>query len=206
MYATLHSMNQFSIPMRKRRLNAVALLALAGLLLAQTTAAQDLTLDAESRLWIDGTSNRDDWTVHAREISGSANASDDAIVPNELEVIVDASRIESGESTIMDRLIRQALKVSEHPTITYELVRAEATDGDDAVLRTTGRLTLGGVTNEIEMDVEGERSADGSLRFTGSTPLKMTDYDLTPPTAMFGALRTADDVTVHFDVTFVPAG
>jgi len=33
----------------------------------------------------------------------------------------------------------------------------------------------------------------------------MSDYGMQPPTAMFGALRTGDDVTVHFDVAFVPA-
>lgn len=164
---------------------------------------QEMTLSEESTLWIEGTSNRSDWTVYAKDLSASASGLESEMSPAALQVTVASGEIESDESTIMDRLIGEALKVDEHPTITYELTNA-VQDGES--LATTGNLTLAGVTREIAMDVQAERQADGSVRFTGSTPLKMTDYELQPPTAMFGALRTADDVTVHFDVTFVPAG
>jgi hypothetical protein len=33
----------------------------------------------------------------------------------------------------------------------------------------------------------------------------MSDYGLQAPVAMFGALRTGDEVTVHFDVVATPA-
>ena len=50
------------------------------------------------------------------------------------------------------------------------------------------------------MNVRGEKLANGQVRLQGEHPLLMTDYGLTPPSAMFGALRTADKVTVKFDL------
>lgn len=171
-----------------------------------STYAQELELAPESELSIDGTSNRDDWTVYAKDVSARATGAEDSTVPSELEVTVVAAEIKSDNSTIMDRLIQQSLNVSDHPTITYELLDAQPSGDDETILTTTGRLTLAGVSREIEMDVQTERLEGGSVRYTGMTPLKFTDFDLQPPTAMFGALRTGDDVTVHFDVTFVPSG
>ncbi len=35
------------------------------------------------------------------------------------------------------------------------------------------------------------------LSIATKTPLKMTDYGMTPPTAMFGMIRSGDAVTVE---------
>jgi len=32
-------------------------------------------------------------------------------------------------------------------------------------------------------------------------PIKMTDYGIKPPTALFGRLKTGDDVKVNFELT-----
>ncbi|MEX0599937.1 MAG: YceI family protein [Rhodothermales bacterium] len=178
---------------------AVWLLALAAT--APPLAAQEMTLSEESELWIDGTSNRDDWTVYAQEMSAVAGEMD-GTVPGSLRLTVTADMIKSQKSTIMDRLMYQTLKVDEHPVITYEMIEAVPSEDDETLLHTTGQLTLAGVTNEVEMDVQAERLDDGSIRYTGNSPLKLTNYGMRPPTAMFGALRTGDDVTIHFDVVF----
>lgn len=184
----------------------IAVLLLAIALPTRSASAQDYELAADSRIWIEGVSNRDDWTVFANEVSGHATHSDGSLVPSALQIRVVAAEIKSNRSTIMDRLIHDALNVDEHPSVTYELIGAESAGGSAAMVKTTGGLTLTDTTREIEMDVESQRLDDGSIRFTGSVPLKMSDYGIQPPTAMFGALRTGDDVTVHFDVTFTPGG
>ena len=81
----------------------------------------------------------------------------------------------------------------------------EVTSNDGSKLSTNGNLTLAGVTRQIQMDVNVEETSEG-IRYTGSVPLKMSDFEIRPPTAMFGALRTGDEVTVGFDVVFVPQG
>lgn len=181
-------------------------LLLLALMTAVPVRGQDAyRLDPGSRLWVEGTSNKSDWTVHAKALNGTvrlgtANAIDG------VTLTVPADQILSDKSAIMDRLMHNALQVAEHPSIAYELVSAtvEPAAGDAFTVQTQGRLTIAGETRTITFPVTGERLANGQVRFRGSHPVKMTDYGLKPPVAMFGALRTADDVTVHFDLVAAP--
>ena len=49
--------------------------------------------------------------------------------------------------------------------------------------------------------VKGSVGGDGSITFSGSKKIKMTDYKLKPPTALLGTLTTGDEVDIHFQVT-----
>ena len=40
------------------------------------------------------------------------------------------------------------------------------------------------------------------ITFSGEKELKMTDFNVTPPTAMFGAIKSGDDITIKYDVVF----
>lgn len=171
--------------------------------------AQDLTtyqLQPDSKMWIDGTSNKNDWTVTATELSGFVMMDASGTVSNpgiqQTEVVVPAIKIVSNRSSIMDRLMRNALKVQQHANITYALKASEVSASTDTgyTLQTTGDLTLAGETREITMSVTGEMQSDGQIRFTGSYPMLMSDYNIQPPTAMYGALRTGNEVVVHFDL------
>ena len=46
----------------------------------------------------------------------------------------------------------------------------------------------------------------GKVQFTGSYTLKMTDFSVKPPTAMFGTIKTGDEITVKFNVDYVGSG
>ena len=166
------------------------------------------TLDDESKVWVDGTSNKSDWTVHATELDGSATlSSDDGLTIESLDVTIPSEKMLSQKSSIMDRLMHRALDVRTHPEITYSLksIDVEPGESDAYTLKTTGDLTLAGTTKPIAMDVQGELLDAGLVRFTGSHTFLMTDFGMEPPSAMFGSLRTGDEVTVQFDVVFAPS-
>ena len=107
----------------------------------------------------------------------------------------------------MNKKAYKALQADAHPEIRFELTDAGVVPGTGAAFRidVTGQLTLAGKTRTVETVAEGLRTSDGALRLTGSLPVKMTDYGVDPPTAMLGALKTGDDVTVHFDLVAAPA-
>lgn len=205
-------------PYAMRIYDFCTLLALASLLVAGTFqlsgpahAQAPYMLDPESSISIEGTSTRSDWLVHAEDVSGTFEVSREgsAAVVHGGQITIQSAQIKSGESTIMDRLMHDALMVDEHPEITYELTSAESSEGsspeESFSLNTTGRLTLTGTTNDVQIEVVGTPLANGKIRFTGSHPMKMTDYGMTPPTAMFGQLRTRDDIVVHLDIVVAPA-
>lgn len=189
---------------------AVGLLLLAVPAFAQTQAV--FPIQPGSKLWVEGTSNKSDWSVNATEFAGSITMNPQGTAQDpgvqQVKITIPSAKILSNKSTIMDRLMHDALQVEAHPQVVYTLTSAKAAPGktpNTFALQTQGQLTLAGTTKDIEVIVQGERMADGQVRFTGSHKMKMTDYGMAPPSAMFGALRTADDVTVRFDLVVAPA-
>jgi hypothetical protein len=190
---------------------AAAILFAAAFLLAGPLNAQQsqrLELLSDSRVWVDGTSNREDWTVEAREVRGYVvpGSGQGALHVREAGFTVPAAKMVSRHGVIMDRLMHGALKASAHPEIRYELARAEAVPAAPGThtVATAGSVTIAGVTRDVEQPVVAERLADGRIRFTGSTPILLSDFGMTPPTAMFGALRTGNRVVVHFELFVRP--
>lgn len=171
--------------------------------------AQDLatyTIQSDSKMWIEGTSNKSDWTVNATEMTGFVMTDVNGSVENpgiqKTEIVVPSAKIASNKSSIMDRLMKKALKVQQHSEITYVLKSAEVESSSESgyTLNTMGDLTLAGVTNEIAMSIEGAVEDEGKMRFKGSHTMLMSDFDIDRPTAMYGSLRTGDEVVVHFDL------
>ena len=75
--------------------------------------------------------------------------------------------------------------------ITFRSTRVEETaDG----LSVTGDLTVRGTTRPIAFDLE---LAGGRLR--GTAVVKQTEWGMKPYTALFGALKVADEVRVEID-------
>jgi hypothetical protein len=60
-----------------------------------------------------------------------------------------------------------------------------------------GTLTLNGTSRPVRLQVTSP--APGQYR--GSTPIRQTDFGITPYSGFFGALKLRDEVTVEFEVT-----
>jgi polyisoprenoid-binding protein YceI len=106
----------------------------------------------------------------------------------------------------MDDNLYKALKANDTPEISYILATFDTAPGevDGFTLKTNGTLAIAGKENKLTMDVVAVRLPDGSVKATGVVPIKMTDFGIKPPTAMFGTLRTGDEVKVNFALTVGP--
>jgi hypothetical protein len=166
-----------------------------------------LTLQPESRLWVDGTSTIKSWTCKAGEVNAVVDAAPNAVAQvtagekavRTVRVTGPAAKLECGNGTMNDHM-RKALKVDENPTIEFRLSGYDVSRGVDGVTGTlAGVLALGGVSHPIAIPAQGK--ADGAgLRVTGSYPLNMTEYELKPPKLMFGRIKVGETVTVKFDL------
>jgi YceI-like domain len=167
-------------------------------------------LSPDSKLWIDGASNKSDWTVYATDIKGrildGGNLSGFRMFES-VEMTVRASGIVSRKSRIMDRIMLGALKASDFPDIVFESTHVGGSALPDSArlavseLDMEGNLTLAGVTKPIRLKVTVSKGEGDTYRFTGSKEIVMTDYGIKPPTALFGSLHTKNEVTVNFDLT-----
>lgn len=182
----------------------LALVVLAAPIYAQTT---EYTIVSESSMQVDGTSNQTpEWSVYATEIQGSVGLNEEGGVES-VRLVVPSKMMKSKKSPIMDRGMYGALKADEYPEIVYELASVSdyaVSDDGTFTLNATGNLTIAATTNEIVVPVEGVYQEDGRILFAGTHSLLMTDYGLKPPSLMFGAYRTGDELTISFELIAGP--
>ena len=197
--------------MTRAHLAATALLTMiTGVVGAQETAR--VSVAPESKLWIEGTSNLHGWSCKAEkldatiDLDAAAAAQLGSAPPKALkrvEVKVPVKSLKCGHGA-MDNNLYKALNADATPDVSYILATFEAAPGeakDTFTLHTVGTLTVPGKERKVEMDVVATRLADGTVKATGMVPIKMTDFGISPPTAIFGRLKTGDEVKVNFDLT-----
>lgn len=193
----------------------VVALTLCAIVEAKSVVAQEtarVTVTSDSKLTIDGTSNLHSWSCKAERLDAAIDVDRAAVAdfaeaaPKSLkrvEVKVPVKSIKCGHGGMDDNLYK-ALKADDSPDVSYILASFDAVPGDAKdtfTLKTIGTLTIAGKEKSVAMDIEATRLPDGTIKATGLVPLKMTDYGITPPTAIFGRLKTGDDVKVSFELT-----
>jgi len=197
--------------MRKTSFAGVALITLAAAAAgAQETAR--VAVSPESKLWIEGTSNLHGWSCKATTLDAAVELDAGAVAQvtvappkalKKVQVKVPVKSIKCGHGGMDDNLYK-ALKADESPDISYIMATFEAAPGeakDSFTLHTIGTLTIAGKENKVSMDVVATRLADGTVKATGVVPIKMTDFGIKPPTAIFGRLKTGDEVKVNFELS-----
>jgi polyisoprenoid-binding protein YceI len=200
--------------MTRTNLASVAMLALiassATVAGAQGTAR--VAVAPESKLWIEGTSNLHGWSCKATTLDAAveldaATATQVSVAPpkslKRVQVKVPVKSIKCGHGGMDDNLYK-ALKADDTPDISYIMATFDAAPGeakDSFTLHTVGTLTIAGKENSLAMDVTATRMPDGTVKAVGVVPIKMTDYGIKPPTAIFGRLKTGDEVKINFELS-----
>lgn len=166
-----------------------------------------LALQPESKLWVDGKSSIKSFTCSAGDVSAVIDATPNGITKvaagekgvRALRITVPADKLECGNGT-MNEHMRKAIKLKDNPIIEFTMSGYDVSKAADGVTGTlTGTLKLGGVTKTIAVPAAA-RSEGSALHVTGAYELKMSDFDLTPPSLMFGRIKVRDDLSVKFDL------
>jgi polyisoprenoid-binding protein YceI len=104
----------------------------------------------------------------------------------------------------MDKNAYKALNTEKYPEISFTSTFANVrSNGPNSyVISAKGKLTISGVSKEVWMaGVATVNPSDLSIQTVGSAKIKMSEYKVDPPSFMFGAMKTGDDVNVKFSVT-----
>ncbi len=157
-------------------------------------------LDAKPSLAISGTSTLHDWSMPSSTATGTLVANEEAGKLDEIKsltVEMPAESIKSGKKG-MDKKAYDAIKTETYKTVKFDLKSASKA-GDTWTLN--GTFTIAGVTKTVSLKAK-ETSANGTHGLSGSYSFKLTDYNITPPTALMGTVKTGNDVKITFDVKF----
>ncbi len=181
---------------------------LGGLLGMPATAQAQYVVRPASQFWIDGTSTVNSFTCAASEVAGSGTVDEAAMGPAQqadlrAEVVIPVRAFDCGVSQ-MNRDMYEALKGQAFPAVRFSLRRAEvlpsASDSEWTPVKAWGTLTLAGEQRPVTVTARGQRLSDGRVRIQGRHALRMTDFDIKPPTGLLGLVRAHDDIIVRFDL------
>lgn len=182
------------------------LLLLAG---AGEPAPDLYVLSGEYTVTIDGTSNLRDWKENVGHVSGAVEAEvnpDGSIGLNAIRIDMNVLSIKSDMGRVMDNKTYEALKANVHPEILFTLaapLQLIPVRDCGTAIPVKGTLSLAGVSRPVTMLVKTFEITRGKLQFEGYENLKMTDFGVKPPTALFGTMRAAPDITIHFKTNFI---
>ena len=151
-----------------------------------------------------GTSSLHDWHIVAEKQSGKIAFNDlEACDISKCSIEVVAESLKSGKSS-MDKNTYKALKTDDFKTITFvmaEVKGVESKGNGKFTVKSLGDLTITGVKRRINLDFNVD-VISGKISLSGEKKIKMTDFNIDPPKALFGTITTGDDLTIKFSTTF----
>lgn len=184
------------------KLSKIKTLAVAFLVLSFQFgfAQKTFKIDGKPSLAVSGTSTLHDWEMPSNTATGSMTATEEngkISAITSLTVEMPAESIKSGKKA-MDKKAYEAMKTDKHKTVKFSL-RSASKSGDTWTL--TGTFNIAGTAKQVNLKAK-ETASGGVYGLSGSYSFKLSEYGITPPTAMMGTIKTGDDVKISFNVKF----
>ncbi len=125
-----------------------------------------------------------------------------------VEIVADLRTLKSDQSFRDGALRDRGLESDTYPFAAFRLTEPIPIDrlpvaGDTLSLTVSGSLELHGVTNPVEIALEGQY-VDGLVVVSGSTEIVLTDYEIEAPVG-FRVLSIEESGQMEFQIIFEPA-
>ncbi|WP_162627991.1 YceI family protein [Arcticibacterium luteifluviistationis] len=194
----------------KKNITALSLIVLIGLTnICYAQAIYHVQKNSSEDIRLKGTSTLHDWEMKAGSVSGEAQF----IFKKSTEIALTSIKFLSFDLRVkdlksdnkgLDKNAYEALKADKYEEIGYKLSSVKISEEKGGfLLKTNGKLSVAGVTKDIVMDVHAVVKENGAVSCKGSYKLKMTDYNVKPPSFLLGAMKTGDDIMLYFSVTYI---
>ena len=179
----------------------ILLLMMIGVPSAQ---AEKVTVKSH-KMTVAGTSTLHDWKCPASKLVSTGDVTmegSDLKSVNNLWVEVESKSIKSDKDA-MDEKIYEALKTDAYQKITFQMAKMKSIEkkGDAYSIVASGNLTIAGVSKPVELTVVGKVLPGGDIESSGSKTMRMTMFNVDPPTAMWGVVKAGDEITIAFTLT-----
>lgn len=162
-----------------------------------------LKVNAEkSSIVVEGGSTLKDWQATAGTIEGQCTvARESGLAISSAQVKVEGKTLDGGRGPDMNAKILKALKVEDHPHVTFVASEANIVEnnGGQIKVKTSGTLEIAGKSLPAEIDLQGTAEP---LELSGTHKLTFSQYDIEPPSALFGTIVCEDEITIQIKLVF----
>ena len=169
-----------------------------------------VAISQEVTLIIKGTSTLHDWEMKSEkgrvEVALGVGSNAKLLGLTSLKFSVEAESLKS-DKNMMDNNAYKALKASSAKHISFLLTAATITQLNETSyqIKAFGKLTVAGTTRDTDVIADVKYSgADKSFIVTGTKKLKMTDYNVKPPSFMMGTVKTGNEISISFKTKLIP--
>ncbi|AOW09263.1 YceI family protein [Flavobacterium gilvum] len=186
--------------MKSKIKTIIALLVLV--VSVSVNAQKAYNLDDKTSFSVNGTSTMHDWEMKSASKTGTANltvTNSKLVDINSIDITLPAESIKS-EKKSMDKVAYETLKTDKFKNIKYVLKDAEKVN--ETTWNLTGTYTIAGVSKVFKTQVKSTVAANGTVTLQGSNKITFTEFGMKSPTAMFGAIKTGEDLTIKFNLNF----
>ncbi|MDH3648185.1 MAG: YceI family protein [Saprospiraceae bacterium] len=150
-----------------------------------------------SKATVDGNSTLKKWSAETNSIRGKVQL-DSMNHFISVQLFFESASLEGGRGADMDKKIYLALKADDFPEVSYQSNHIDMT-GENGMIRSIGKVVIAGEEREISIDVH---KGSDPLSFTAEKDLKLSEFSIEPPTAMFGQIVCYDDISLSFELSF----
>ena len=137
-----------------------------------------------------------------KAVTGTMEVTGDTV--EQVRIEADLTQLTSDESRRDNAIRQRGLESERFPTATLELAEPiklapTPAQGEEIRGQGTGRLTVHGVTREIDLDLRGRWTGE-TIQVAGQLPVKMSDFQIEPP--RFGPVVAIED-SMALDINLV---
>ena len=166
------------------------------------------TLSPGYEVSIHGTFSIHGWSEKIEKVSGDLEGSlngDGSAEVSLIRIIMSARSIRGDMGAVMNKKTYKALKADANPDIIFSVtvpMRLIQIDSGEKAVPLRGTLTLAGVSRPVVMLIRSFKAGKRTMSIEGEQKIRMTDFGIRPPSALFGTMRASPDITIDFKTDF----
>lgn len=179
---------------------------------AQSTQTDEWYEIANSEINILGTSNVSDYQCVLYDLDNNSDlkissTTNDLLISLQNAVINLKSNGFVCDNAPMTKDFLKTIKASEHSHIKIEFLSFQLNHPvtekniQNNVMATIA-VSLAGVRKEYTLKLESLRFSMDSITVEGQKEIKMSDFEIKPPSALFGLVKADEEVTIDFRIGF----
>lgn len=159
-------------------------------------------LSKEQNFKVNGTSSIHKWELESTKGIGNAQfvlEQEEIKALNSFSITLQINSL-SSNNKMMDKKVYETLRMKEDPNIYFDM--EEMISSSDKTISIHGKIKIAGAIQIIPIEIHYSIS-ENTINLNGSIDLCFSQFNIDPPRAMFGTIKTGDEFSISYTINFI---